>query len=103
MRGQAFIVFKEVSEAHSGLIAMQDFEFYGKALRINFAREKSDEIAKLEGTFVQRERNKDKNFENVKKPDKKIKVEVGPVKNMVQPLKQVNSSIIFIYLIFRIL
>lgn len=92
MRGQAFIVFKEVSEAHSGLIAMQEFEFYGKTLRINFAREKSDEIAKLEGTYVQRERNKDKNFENIKKPvDKKIKVEVGPTKNMVQPVKQVKS------------
>jgi len=51
MRGQAFIVFKELSAASNARRSMQNFPFYDKAMKIQFAKEKSDVIAKIEGTF----------------------------------------------------
>lgn len=54
MRGQAFVVFSEVSSARAALEAMRGFPLYEKPMRINFARTTSDVIAKREGTFVER-------------------------------------------------
>jgi len=51
MRGQAFIVFKDLSAATNARRSMQNFPFYDKPMRIQFARAKSDVIAKIEGTF----------------------------------------------------
>ena len=38
MRGQAFIVFKEVPAAVAAIKSMQGFPFYDKPMRIAFAR-----------------------------------------------------------------
>lgn len=54
MRGQAHVVFKEVACASNALRALQGFPFYGKPLRIQFAREDSDVIARAKGTYVER-------------------------------------------------
>uniref|UniRef100_A0A5K3FDA5 U1 small nuclear ribonucleoprotein A n=1 Tax=Mesocestoides corti TaxID=53468 RepID=A0A5K3FDA5_MESCO len=54
MRGQAFVVFSEVSSARSALEAMRGFPLYEKPMCINFARTTSDIIAKREGTYVER-------------------------------------------------
>ncbi|VDN51825.1 unnamed protein product [Dracunculus medinensis] len=54
MRGQAHVIFKEISSATNALRAMQGFPFYDKPMRIQFAREDSDVIAKAKGTFVER-------------------------------------------------
>uniref|UniRef100_A0A0N5AD52 J domain-containing protein n=1 Tax=Syphacia muris TaxID=451379 RepID=A0A0N5AD52_9BILA len=54
MRGQAHVIFKEVSSATNALRAMQGFPFYDKPMRIQFAREDSDVIAKAKGTYVDR-------------------------------------------------
>ena len=54
MRGQAHVIFKEVSSATNALRAMQGFPFYDKPMRIQFAREDSDVIAKAKGTYVER-------------------------------------------------
>merc|ERR1719432_334734 len=53
-RGQAWIIFKETSAATNALRSLQGFPFYNKPMRINFARTKSDAIAKSDGTFVER-------------------------------------------------
>ncbi|WKY04909.1 hypothetical protein Q1695_005710 [Nippostrongylus brasiliensis] len=42
MRGQAHIIFKEISSASNALRAMQGFPFYDKPMRIQYAREDSD-------------------------------------------------------------
>lgn len=56
MRGQAFVVFRDLGSATNALRSMQGFPFYDKPMRIQFARSKSDAVAKQEGTYVQREK-----------------------------------------------
>jgi len=51
MRGQAFIVFKDLAAATNARRSMQNFPFYDKPMKIYFAKTKSDVISKIEGTF----------------------------------------------------
>merc|ERR1712106_925184 len=54
MRGQAFVIFKEVPSAVAAIKSMQGFPFYDKPMRIAFSRADSDLIAKMKGTFSER-------------------------------------------------
>merc|ERR1712223_48712 len=54
MRGQAFVIFKEVPSAVAAIKSMQGFPFYDKPMRIAFARQDSDLISKMKGTFTER-------------------------------------------------
>jgi len=54
MRGQAFVVFKEIQSASNALRSMQGFPFYDKPMRIQYAKADSDAIARAKGTFVER-------------------------------------------------
>uniref|UniRef100_A0A336M075 CSON013490 protein n=1 Tax=Culicoides sonorensis TaxID=179676 RepID=A0A336M075_CULSO len=54
MRGQAFVIFKEISSATNALRTMQGFPFYDKPMRINYSKTDSDVIAKMKGTFKER-------------------------------------------------
>lgn len=49
MRGQAFIIFKEIASATNALRTMQGFPFYDKPLRINYSKTESDVISKAKG------------------------------------------------------
>ncbi|XP_014117806.1 U1 small nuclear ribonucleoprotein A isoform X2 [Poecile atricapillus] len=69
MRGQAFVIFKEMSSATNALRSMQGFPFYDKPMRIQYAKSDSDIIAKMKGTFVERERDRDRDRE--RKRDKR--------------------------------
>ncbi|GBF94622.1 U2 small nuclear ribonucleoprotein B [Raphidocelis subcapitata] len=51
LRGQAWVVFADVGAATSALRSMQGFPFFEKPIRIEYARGKSDAVAKLEGTY----------------------------------------------------
>eukprot|EP00930_Biecheleria_cincta_P103509 TRINITY_DN954_c0_g2_i1.p1 TRINITY_DN954_c0_g2~~TRINITY_DN954_c0_g2_i1.p1 ORF type:complete len:258 (-),score=62.93 TRINITY_DN954_c0_g2_i1:42-815(-) len=53
-RGQAWIIFKETSAATNSLKSLQGFPFYNKPMRIQFAKSKSDVVAKADGTYVER-------------------------------------------------
>jgi U1 small nuclear ribonucleoprotein A len=48
--------FYEVSAATNALRKMQGFPFYDKPMRIQYAKTKSDAIAKADGTYVPREK-----------------------------------------------
>lgn len=54
MRGQAFVIFKEISSATNALRTMQGFPFYDKPMRIAYSKSDSDIIAKVKGTFKER-------------------------------------------------
>lgn len=54
MRGQAFVIFKEVPSAVAAIKSMQGFPFYDKPMRIAFSRTDSDMISKMKGTFQER-------------------------------------------------
>ncbi|XP_038053092.1 U1 small nuclear ribonucleoprotein A-like [Patiria miniata] len=64
MRGQAFVVFKDINSATNALRSMQGFPFYEKPMRIQYGKSQSDAVAKLQGTFVPREKRPEK-----RKPD----------------------------------
>jgi RNA recognition motif-containing protein len=54
MRGQAFVVFRDAASATNAMRVMQNFPLYDKQMKIGYARAKSDAIAKLDGTYVER-------------------------------------------------
>ncbi len=54
MRGQAFVIFSDINSASAALRSMQGFPFYDKPMRIQYAKDTSDLIAKRNGTFVER-------------------------------------------------
>ncbi|XP_020267983.1 U1 small nuclear ribonucleoprotein A-like [Asparagus officinalis] len=57
-KGQAWVVFEDVSSAAEALKRMQGFPFYDKPMRIQYAKTKSDVIAKADGTFTPREKRR---------------------------------------------
>lgn len=74
MRGQAFVIFKEINSAANALRSMQGFPFYDKPMRIQFAKKDSEVIAKLKGTWVEPvKRSRDKHDEEGSKRKKKSK------------------------------
>lgn len=60
MRGQAFVVFKELTAATNALRQLQGFPFYNKPMRIQYAKTDSEVIAKMKGTFSDKEKKKEK-------------------------------------------
>jgi U2 small nuclear ribonucleoprotein B'' len=52
LRGQAFIIYEDVLAAQAALQSLNGFTFFGKDLVIEYARDKSDRIARYDGTFV---------------------------------------------------
>lgn len=54
MRGQAFVIFKEIASATNSLRTMQGFPFYDKPMRIQYCKMDSDVISKMKGTFKER-------------------------------------------------
>jgi U1 small nuclear ribonucleoprotein A len=68
-KGQAWVVFEDVSSATTAMRQMQGFMFYDKKMRIQYAKTKSDVIAKADGTFVPREKKKRHDDKGKKRKD----------------------------------
>ncbi|KAL1006132.1 hypothetical protein UPYG_G00068220 [Umbra pygmaea] len=68
MRGQAFVVFKELASATNALRQLQGFPFYNKPMRIQYAKTDSEVISKVKGTFGDKDKKKDKK----KKPQDQV-------------------------------
>ncbi|KAK9368132.1 hypothetical protein V1509DRAFT_624344 [Lipomyces kononenkoae] len=51
MRGQAHIVFNDVPSASQALRSLQAVTVFGKEMHIEFAKSKSNAVAKLDGTY----------------------------------------------------
>mmetsp|Transcript_33808 Transcript_33808/g.74169 ORF Transcript_33808/g.74169 Transcript_33808/m.74169 type:complete len:243 (-) Transcript_33808:718-1446(-) len=54
MRGQAFVVFRDISSATAAVKQMQGFPFYDKPMRLSYAKTKSDASSKLDGTYQEK-------------------------------------------------
>ncbi|CZT17974.1 related to small nuclear ribonucleoprotein U2B` (U2 small nuclear RNA-associated protein B`) [Ramularia collo-cygni] len=52
MRGQAHVLFRDVQSAQLALRSCNGFEFFGREMRISYAKSRSHTLAKLTGTFV---------------------------------------------------
>ena len=72
LRGQAWVIFDSVANATAALQAEQGFTFFGKDLKISYAHEKSDRIAKMDGTFVPREKRAKRDLAPVAEKSGKI-------------------------------
>jgi RNA recognition motif-containing protein len=75
MRGQAWIIFEDMSAATKALREMQGFNFYAKPMKCSYAKVKSDVIAKKEGTFVPRPKRTADSKKPVQAQAKKKKTE----------------------------
>ncbi|GAA5802105.1 hypothetical protein EDC94DRAFT_609704 [Helicostylum pulchrum] len=51
MREQAFIVYNNVASATTAKRSLNGFTFFDRPIKIEYAKTKSDAIAKLDGTF----------------------------------------------------
>ncbi|KAL8413927.1 hypothetical protein RB594_005238 [Gaeumannomyces avenae] len=51
MRGQAHIVFRDIHASTQAMRSLHDFDFFGSKLKIEYAKTKSNTVAKLDGTF----------------------------------------------------
>ncbi|KAF9160451.1 U2 small nuclear ribonucleoprotein B'' [Actinomortierella ambigua] len=78
-RGQAFIAFSDLTSATAALRGLQGFEFYGKAMDIQYAKTKSNAIAKLDGTYKQ-------------PPLKKNGIESAPVAAAAKRAREADSD-----------
>ena len=58
LRGQAWVVFQDASSATNAIRGKNGFNFYGKPLKIHFAKSKSDIISKKEGNYIPKEKRK---------------------------------------------
>uniref|UniRef100_A0A3P9C8M4 Small nuclear ribonucleoprotein polypeptide B2 n=2 Tax=Haplochromini TaxID=319058 RepID=A0A3P9C8M4_9CICH len=58
MRGQAFVIFKELAAATNALRQLQGFPFYNKPMRIQYAKTDSEVIAKVKGSYGDKEKKK---------------------------------------------
>merc|ERR1712083_208442 len=69
LRGQAWIIFQNIGSAVKALAEMRNFNFYGKPMRVQYAKVKSDVISKSDGTFIPRAKRKP---DRKQKPMKKL-------------------------------
>ncbi|KAI8096565.1 SNRPB2 protein, partial [Halteromyces radiatus] len=51
LREQAFVAFVDVAAATTAMRSLDGFVFYGKPMKIQYAKNKSDAVALLDGTF----------------------------------------------------
>lgn len=78
MRGQAFVIFKEIASATNALRSMQGFPFYDKPMRIQYAKIDSDLISKMKGTFMER--------------PKKVRKQAAPVEDPIEAKKSKKKA-----------
>ncbi|KND03734.1 uncharacterized protein SPPG_01192 [Spizellomyces punctatus DAOM BR117] len=52
MRGQAFVVFRDISSATTAMRALQEFPFFDKNMKISFAKTKSNAVRFHEGVYT---------------------------------------------------
>ncbi|MCJ1406748.1 U2 snRNP complex subunit msl1 [Ptychographa xylographoides] len=51
MRGQAHIVFRDIQASTQAMRALQGFDFFGKEIKIQYAKGRSNVFTKLEGVY----------------------------------------------------
>jgi hypothetical protein len=58
LRGQAWVIYEDVQSASAAVQAEQSFTFFNKDLKLQYALETSDRIAKRDGTYVPKAKRK---------------------------------------------
>jgi len=66
-------VFKDQESADEALEALQNYQFYGKLLKINYAKKSSDVVSKMNFTFDEGEKAKRDERRRIEKENKEKK------------------------------
>lgn len=66
LRGQAWVSFEHIESATNAMAKFQGHPFFEKPIRINYAKSKSDIVAKKDGTYKPREKRKREEASDVK-------------------------------------
>uniref|UniRef100_A0A671VTU9 Small nuclear ribonucleoprotein polypeptide B2 n=1 Tax=Sparus aurata TaxID=8175 RepID=A0A671VTU9_SPAAU len=96
MRGQAFVVFKELAAATNALRQLQGFPFYNKPMRIQYAKTDSEVIAKVKGTYGDKEKKKDKKKKALELPSSLTKKPAVPPPRVQQVPDNPPNYILFL-------
>jgi len=103
VRGQAWIVFDDLNGATKAVREMQNFNFYGKPMRVGYAKSKSDVISKADGTFKARPLRKPELAVKTEKKKEPKKDEGGPPKKRktTKEKKKEGRGFFFFFLLLR--
>lgn len=82
MRGQAFIVFKEISIANVAMRTLNGFLFYGRKMKIHYAKGESEVVGRVKGTYVEKNKKTKKNEMDGKKKEKMTTGQNGHVEGV---------------------
>ena len=99
MRGQAFIIYKEVNEATRAKISLDNFLFFGSRIKVNYAKKKSDLILKIKDItkindyqqqqiYISRKRKRLKEYSNELNEKENNEIEK---KNKIKEKNEVNN------------
>ena len=96
MKGQAFIVYKDINDASRAKVSLNNFLFLGTRINVDYAKTKSDIIVKIKGgqeyqkngNYLLRKRKRLLEYENIKeeKKEKKEKKENKENKEMMEDI-----------------
>ena len=96
MKGQAFIVYKDINDASRAKVSLNNFLFLGTRINVDYAKTKSDIIVKIKGgqeyqkngNYLLRKRKRLLEYENIKeeKKEKKEKSEKKENKEMMEDI-----------------
>lgn len=92
MRGQAFVIFKEISSATTAIRSMQGFPFYDKPMRIQYARHDSDLILKMKGQYQERPKKPKKNPATAEENNENKKIKKKATKEQVKTNANQNAN-----------
>ena len=97
MRGQAFIVYKDINDATRAKVSLNNFLFLGSRINIDYAKSKSDIIVKIKGqssqnneeyqktgTYLTRKRKRMLEYQNIKEEKKEKKKETVEKKESIE-------------------
>ncbi|KAM7256948.1 hypothetical protein ACFE04_012689 [Oxalis oulophora] len=77
LRGQGWVVFSEVTAASNAVRQMQNFPFYDKPMRIQYAKTKSDCVAKEDGSFDPKKKKQEQKAERKRHAEETQQAGVG--------------------------
>lgn len=97
MRGQAFIVYKDINEATRAKVSLNNFLFLGSRISVDYAKTKSDIIVKIKGQNQPNNINGTNNIEYQKtgtyiSRKRKRMIEYGNIKEEKEEDKKIGSN-----------
>lgn len=92
LRGQAFIVCGDEDQAEQAIKQLRGTMFFGKPLRLNYAKRLSDVIAKMKGTFDESSKAKREDNQKVGIASKEIKKKKKLIDRLFMLREQVKQG-----------